>query len=172
MPVPLARCARPAWRAPEDVAALEGLWLRFCAAYGHLGKLHLCPCSSATLAEDDERRRQQKAAFGAPSEYWAEYNAKEAVLILHFTLLFKKPIKAKSLEIDVYDPEFFINFDFDKSQPVTLVAAPPRCKAATDKPSDSNFPSLFFKLDPSMPTSEANIGMGASFANRIWVNRP
>ena len=117
-------------------------------------------------------RRQQKDAFGTPTEYWAEYDPKESVLILHFTLPFKKPTKAKSLEIDVYDPEFFIDFGFAKSNPVTLVGAPARCKLATDKPPDSNFPSLFFKLDPSMMTSEANIGKGASFANRIWVTCP
>jgi ABC-type uncharacterized transport system substrate-binding protein len=116
--------------------------------------------------------RQQKAAFGLPTDYWAEYDVNEAVVTLHFTLPFKKPVKAKSLEIDVYDPEFFIDFGFAKSKPVTLVGAPAQCKLATDKPPDSNFPSLFFKLDPSMVTSEANVGMGASFANRIWVNCP
>jgi ABC-type uncharacterized transport system substrate-binding protein len=116
--------------------------------------------------------QRQKGAFGAPIEYWAEYDPKESVLTLHFTLPFKKPIRAESLEIDVYDPEFFIDFGFAKSKPVTLVGAPARCKLATDKPPDSNFPSLFFKLDPSMTTSEANIGMGASFANRIWVTCP
>ena len=67
--------------------------------------------------------------------------------------------------------EFFIDFGFAKSNPVTLVGAPAQCKLAIDKPPDSYFPSLFFKLDPSM-TSEANIGNGASFANRIWVNCP
>jgi ABC-type uncharacterized transport system substrate-binding protein len=92
--------------------------------------------------------RQQKGAFGAPIEYWAEYDPKKFVLTLHLTLLFMKPIKAKSLEINVYDPEFFIDFGFAKSKPVTLVGAPAQCKLATDKPPDSNFPSLFFKLDP------------------------
>jgi ABC-type uncharacterized transport system substrate-binding protein len=116
--------------------------------------------------------QRESDAFGAPIEYWAEYDPKESVLTLHFTLPFKKPIKAKSLEIDVYDPEFFIDFGFAKNKAVTLVRAPAQCKLATDKPPDSNFPSLFFKLDPSMTTSEANIGMGASFANRIWVTCP
>jgi ABC-type uncharacterized transport system substrate-binding protein len=92
--------------------------------------------------------RQQKGAFGAPIEYWAEYDPKKFVLTLHLTLPFTKPIKAKSLEINVYDPEFFIDFGFAKSKPVTLVGAPAQCKLATDKLHDSNFPSLFFKLDP------------------------
>ncbi|HTV34928.1 MAG TPA: DUF1007 family protein [Xanthobacteraceae bacterium] len=120
-------------------------------------------------------RREQKNAFEAPTDYWLEYDPKNTVLTLHLTLPFKRPIKAKSLEVDVYDPEFFIDFGFAKSKPVTLVGAPPQCKLATNKPPDSNFPSLFFKLDPSMSmmmTSEANVGMGASFANRISVDCP
>ena len=118
--------------------------------------------------------RERKGAFGPPSAYWAEYDPKQSVLTLHFTLAFRQPVKAKSLEVDVYDPEFFIDFAMAKTNPVTLVGAPARCKVATDKPPDSNFPSLFFKLDPSMPmpTSEANVGMGANFANRIWVTCP
>ncbi|HUO01122.1 MAG TPA: DUF1007 family protein [Bradyrhizobium sp.] len=120
-------------------------------------------------------RREPKDAFGPPTDYWLAYDPKQTVLTLHLTLPFKKPIKAKSLEIDVYDPEFFIDFGFAKKKPVTLVGAQPQCKVATDKPPDSNFPSLFFKLDPSMSmtmTSEANVGMGASFANKISVDCP
>ena len=116
--------------------------------------------------------RRQRDAFGAPIDYWAEYDPKEMVLTLHFTLPFKKPVKAKSLEIEVYDPEFFVDFDFAKDKPVTLVGAPAQCKVATDKPSDSNFPSLFFKLDQPLITSEANVGRGADFANTISVECP
>ena len=93
-------------------------------------------------------------------------------MTLHFTLPFKKPVKAKSFEIKVYDPEFFIDFAFAKRRPVTLIGAPARCKVATDKPPDSNFPSLFFKLNQPLVTSEANIGMGAEFANTISVDCP
>jgi ABC-type uncharacterized transport system substrate-binding protein len=116
--------------------------------------------------------RLQKDAFGSPIEYWADYDPNKTVLTLHFTLPFKRPAKAKSLEIDVYDPEFFIDFGFAKNKPVTLVGAPAQCKLATDKPPDSNFPSLFFKLGMPLVTSEANIGMGANFANRISVDCP
>lgn len=116
--------------------------------------------------------RRQKDAFGAPIDYWAEYDPKKTILTLHFTLPFKKPVKAKSFEIKVYDPEFFIDFAFAKRRPVTLIGAPARCKVATDKPPDSNFPSLFFKLNQPLVTSEANIGMGAEFANTISVDCP
>ncbi len=116
--------------------------------------------------------RRQRDAFGAPTDYWLEYDPKQTVVTLHFTLPFKKPIKAKSLEVDIYDPEFFVDFGFAKNKPVTLVGAPARCRVATDKPPDVNFPPLFFKLDQPLVTSEANIGMGASFANKISVDCP
>ena len=37
-----------------------------------------------------------------------------------------------------------------------------------EKPHDDNFPATQ-RFDPSLMTSEANIGMGASFSNRISV---
>jgi ABC-type uncharacterized transport system substrate-binding protein len=52
----------------------------------------------------------QKSAFRDPVDYFLDYDPKETVLTLHFTLPFKTPVKAKALEVDVYDPEFFIDF--------------------------------------------------------------
>ncbi len=92
-------------------------------------------------------------------------------MTLHFTLPFKAPVKAKSLQIEVYDPTFFIDFGMAKQDPVTLVGAPAQCKVATEKPPDINFPTTLH-LDQDLVTSEANIGMGASFANTITVTCP
>ncbi len=116
--------------------------------------------------------KRQKDAFIDPTEYWLDYDPKQTVLTLHFTLPFKAPVKAKSLEIEIYDPEFFIDFGFAKNNPVTLVGAPAQCKLAMEKPHDDNFPAQFFKLDQAFVTSEANIGMGANFANKIAVKCP
>ena len=122
-----------------------------------------------TYAKVDGKR--QKDAFANPTDYWLDYDPKDTVLTLHFTLPFKTAVKAKLLELEIYDPEFFIDFGFaDKvKNPVTLVGAPAKCTATTDKPHDDNFPALFSKLDQSFTTSEENIGMGASFANKISV---
>ena len=114
--------------------------------------------------------RQQKGPFGAATDYWAEYHPKESVLTLHFTLPFKKPIKATSLEIDVYDPEFFIDFAFADNNPVALVNAPAQCAATYEKPHDQFFSAQ--TLNQAFMSSEANIGMGASFANEISVACP
>jgi len=108
--------------------------------------------------------KKQKGVFNDPVDYWLDYDPKATVLTLHFTLPFKKPVTAKQLVIEVYDPEFFIDFGFAEKDPVRLVAAPAQCKVTTQKPYDNGFQSFF--------SSEANIGMGMSFANKISVQCP
>jgi ABC-type uncharacterized transport system substrate-binding protein len=112
--------------------------------------------------------KRQKDAFLDPIDYFLDYDPKDTVLTLHFTLPFKTPVKAKAIDIEVYDPEFFIDFGFADKDPVRLVGAPAQCTASIDKPHDDNFSSAL-RLDKNFMTSEANIGMGASFANRIAV---
>jgi ABC-type uncharacterized transport system substrate-binding protein len=115
--------------------------------------------------------KRQKDAFVDPVDYFLDYDPKETVLTLHFTLPFKAPVKAKALEVEIYDPEFFIDFGFADENPVRLVSAPAQCTAAVDKPRDGNFPASL-RLDQAFQTSEANAGMGASFANKISVTCP
>jgi len=115
--------------------------------------------------------RTQKDAFSKPTDYWLEYDPKGTVLTLHFTLPFKKPAKARRLTVEIYDPEFFIDFGFADNNPVRLVGAPPQCTLTDEKPTDGFF-SPTFKLDKSFMTSEANIGMGINFANKISVTCP
>jgi ABC-type uncharacterized transport system substrate-binding protein len=115
--------------------------------------------------------RTQKDAFLDPVDYFLDYDQKQTVLTLHFTLPFKTPVKAKALDIEVYDPEFFIDFGFADKDPVRLVGAPAACAASIEKPRDDNFP-VTLRLDKAFTSSEANIGMGARFANRIAVKCP
>jgi ABC-type uncharacterized transport system substrate-binding protein len=122
-----------------------------------------------TYARVDGKRH--KDAFVDPTDYYLDFDPKETVLTLHFTLPFKTPVKSKSLEVEVYDPEFFIDFGFAEKDPVRLVSAPAQCAAAIEKPSDGNFPSSL-RLDQAFRTSEANAGMGANFANKITVTCP
>ena len=115
--------------------------------------------------------RKQKDAFNDPVDYFLDYDPKQTVLTLHFTLPFKQPVMAKRLLIEVYDPEFFIDFAFAENNPVKLVAAPAQCTVATEKPRDGNFLTPQ-RLNKSFAASEANAGMGASFANKILVQCP
>jgi ABC-type uncharacterized transport system substrate-binding protein len=115
--------------------------------------------------------KKNKNAFGEPVDYYLDFDPRETVLTLHFTLPFKTPVKAKALEVEVYDPEFFIDFGFAEKDAVKLVSAPAQCTVAIEKPSDGNFPASL-RLDKAFATSEANAGMGANFANRIAVKCP
>jgi ABC-type uncharacterized transport system substrate-binding protein len=112
--------------------------------------------------------KRQKDAFLPPTDYFLDYDPKATVLTLHFTLPFKTPVKAKAIEIEIYDPEFFIDFGFGAKDPVRLVGAPADCALSVNKPQDDYFPNEL-RLDKNFATSEANIGMGANFANRISV---
>ena len=62
--------------------------------------------------------KRQKDAFADPVDYWLAYNPKDTVLTLHFTLPFKTPVKAQTLDIEIYDPEFFIDFGFAEKEAV------------------------------------------------------
>jgi ABC-type uncharacterized transport system substrate-binding protein len=115
--------------------------------------------------------KRQKGVFGDPVDYWLDYDPKETVLTLHFTLPLKNPVNAKQLIIEIYDPEFFVDFGFAENVPTKLVDAPSQCTLTNEKPSDGNFPATR-RLDKSFMTSEANIGMGMKFANKISVTCP
>ena len=70
-------------------------------------------------------------------DYWLDY--KDAVLTLNFTLPLKTPVKAKELEVDIYDPTFFVDFSTSPRRiPVQLVGAP-QCKLTWQLPREMTF---------------------------------
>ena len=115
--------------------------------------------------------KKQKDPFNQPIDYWFDYDPTATVLTLHYTLPFKAPVMAKRLQIEIYDPEFFIDFGFAKGNAVKLVGAPARCTLTFDKPPDDNFPASLSPDQPFIP-SEAFIGMGMNFSNKILVQCP
>lgn len=123
-----------------------------------------------TFAKLDGKRRQGDA-FATPVDYWLDYDSETAELTLHFTLPFKQPAAAKHLIVEIYDPEFFIDFAFAENDAVKLIGAPTQCNFLAEKPQDDNFFSAQ-SLNRSYVPSEANIGMGIKFANKISVECP
>ena len=94
--------------------------------------------------------KKRKDAFDDPVDYWLDYT--DSVLTLHFTLPLKVPVRARDLEIDVYDP------------------APAQCTLDLVRPTDAA-PSIQ-RLNKSFQASEANAGMGSHFANKILMKCP
>ena len=115
--------------------------------------------------------RKQKGAFNEPVDYWLEFDPKKTELTLHLTLPLKAPVSARQIVIEVYDPEFFVDFGLADGNPVKLVGARPECSVSTQKPYDSSFQPTP-DLRGMFATNEANVGMGMSFANKISVQCP
>lgn len=109
--------------------------------------------------------KKQHAIFGDPIDYWLDYDASKTQLTLHFTLPTKVPVRTENLVLEIYDPDFFVDFGLAETDAVKLVGAPANCAVATHKPEDQNF----LPTQRSNNASEANAGMGASFANKITV---
>jgi ABC-type uncharacterized transport system substrate-binding protein len=113
---------------------------------------------------------RKKDLFADPTDYWLDYKNDE--LILSFTLPFKAPVKPFDLVIEIYDPEFFVNFEFSKGDAVTLTGAPATCKFAVIRAGEADkFPSTQ-RLDKSFRASDANAGMGARYASKVQVQCP
>lgn len=109
----------------------------------------------------------KKAAFNEPVDYWLDY--KDSVLTLNFTLPFKTPVKAKSLDLAIFDDAYFVDFTFAEKDAAALVGAPAQCKLAVVRPSDT-VAVQNQRLELSrVPQSEALAGVGAQFASRISV---
>ena len=115
------------------------------------------------------RANGKKADLSSPTDYWLEF--KDGLLTLHFTLPFKTPVTTQTLDVEVYDGTYFVDFAFAEKEPVTLVGAPQACKlaiarpgetsAATSKPGEAFFSGL-------APGSN----FGAQFSNKISVKCP
>ena len=72
--------------------------------------------------------------FSDPVDYWLEESA-DKLITLHFTLPLKVPSKTGSFfSLQVYDPTYFVAFDFDSKEAVTLVDAPAGCSVSVAKP--------------------------------------
>jgi ABC-type uncharacterized transport system substrate-binding protein len=69
----------------------------------------------------------QKVEFDAPAEYSLE-EQQDKRIVLRFTLPLRMPASAsKAFSFQVYDPTYFVSFEMDKQNPVTLAGAPKGC---------------------------------------------
>lgn len=99
-------------------------------------------------------------------DYWLDY--KDEILTLNFTLRFKTPVKAKRLDVQVYDPTYFVDMALAKQNPVRLVGAPAECKLSLELPRELTYAEGKRLSD----NPEALSNWGANFANKIMVTCP
>src|SRR5215468_4880053 len=115
----------------------------------------------------------KKVPFVEPVDYYLNYDPKQTVLTLHFTLPFKDPVIAKDLRIDVYDQTWFVDFGFVKKTPVTLVGAPAACKLSVVRPAQMDS-TMMLRLNelPADAQVDPSMFLGNQFANKIGVKCP
>ena len=111
----------------------------------------------------------KKLKFANPIDYWLEY--KNAVLTLHFTLPLKAAASAKAVQIEIYDPSIFVDFEFAKDQPVSLSGAP-QCNVTYDLPHQPT-PAEQARLSQldAVPLDPSST-YGEVFANKMLVRCP
>ena len=110
----------------------------------------------------------KKTALNEPVDYWLDY--KDQVLVLNFTLPFKTPVKARELDLEIFDPGYFVDFSFAEKDAVVLAGAPAGCKVSYARPKEMS-------VADGKKLSEADFtkmtdNWGAQFANRISVKCP
>jgi ABC-type uncharacterized transport system substrate-binding protein len=72
--------------------------------------------------------------FGPVSDYWMEERP-DHLVAFHVVLPLKTPVApGHYLSLLVADPEYFIDFEFDDKQPVSLASAPVGCTSSIAKP--------------------------------------
>lgn len=162
---------RHAWTFDEmfSTMAVQGLETKTKGVYSREELAALAETNVTSLKEFDfftfAKLDGKKEKFGDPKDYYLEY--KDQTLVLHFVLPFKVPVKGRELMLEVYDPSYFVEFQMDEKDPVTLAGAPASCKVKVEKPSDNAAEKQ--KLTEKMFQSGDNSNYGAIHSSKALV---
>jgi len=127
----------------------------------------LAKTNAESLAEFDyftfAKYQNAKTAFGAPEDVWLEADDKK-IVTMHFTLPLEKPLPAqKPFSFQIYDPTYFVAFDFEKQNAVTLTKAPAGCSTSVVEPK----PLLAIDTQKLSEAFFANMSPGADFGMKL-----
>ncbi|MCC6778143.1 MAG: DUF1007 family protein [Hyphomicrobiales bacterium] len=115
----------------------------------------------------------KKIEFNEPPKgYYLEFDPKETVLTLYFTLPLKAPVKGKDVSVEILDREFFVDFSFAEKDPAKLVGAPGQCKVTVGKPQEMDA-ALSQQLGQlGRDQRDPSLTIGAEYANKLLVKCP
>jgi ABC-type uncharacterized transport system substrate-binding protein len=170
---------RHAWTFDDmfSVFATQGLETKKKGEFTREELAPLAEVNVSSLKEYDfftyAKANGKKVEFNDPQAgYYLDYNTKDTVLTLYFTLPLKAPVKAKDLTLEVYDREYFVDFSFAEKDPVKLVGAPAQCKLLVARPQEMNA-ALSQQLSQLGPDQrDSSLTIGAEYANKILVKCP
>ena len=165
---------RHAWTFDDmfSTYALQGIETKVKGAYSREELAPLAQTNVESLKEyayfTFAKADGKKQKFSEPVDYFLEY--KDTALTLHFTLPAKTPFKAKELSLEVFDPTYFIDFQYVQQNPVKLVGAAADCKIQFQRPNDGTAAAQKLGEQNFLDGGNANFGM--MFANKITVECP
>lgn len=117
----------------------------------------------------------KRAGFKIPTEYWLQ--SSDGYLTLFYTLNLMQPVKpdAKGVTLDVFDPGYFVDFQFVEKDPVVLEKAPATCKAEIQRKGAPDAATA--AILGQIPASERDLppelkALTSDLANRITVRCP
>jgi len=116
------------------------------------------------------RVNDKKIPFVDPVEYWMEF--KDSLLTLHFMLPLKTPVAAKRLQVEIYDPTIFVDFEPGKDAPVALVGAPAGCQLQVDVPHTPTAGEQLQLNELDSNPFASSSSFGEIFANKFVVSCP
>lgn len=144
---------------------------------GQYSRDELAPLAEVNVTSLDEfkfftfgKAGEARVAFDKPRDYWLEM-LPDKRLELHFTLPVKEgaPEKGAPYRVEVYDPTYFVAFEFAKDKPAKLVSAPAGCSVELERPPAPDAgqqkrlsESFFSGLSPGS-------NFGAQFSNTLLV---
>ncbi len=112
----------------------------------------------------------KKVEFEPPIDYFLEL--KDDLLTLHFTLPLKKAAATKDIDLEIYDPLYFVAFEFAEKEPITLTGAPASCKISTVKLGDDDAGEVPERIDllpgPIRTIRSAHNSPTRSASNADW----
>lgn len=114
----------------------------------------------------------KKTEFQPVKDATISLDAKQNVT-LHFTVQMKEPASAgKSFFLQVFDPDYFVAFDFEKQNPVTMKNAPQGCSLRMVTPKPLNDEDMK-KLQESAGTNNSpGADFGLKLATRASIACP
>jgi ABC-type uncharacterized transport system substrate-binding protein len=167
---------RHAWAFDDmfSAYALQGIHHAKKGEYTRQELASLAQLNVDSLKEYDyftfARADGKKMKFGPPVDYWLEY--KNPALILHFTLPLTAPVPAKAMQVEVYDPSIFVDFEFAKQTPVSLSGAPPQCALNVQLPHQPTPEEQYRLSQLDVTPLDASSTYGELFANKMLVKCP
>jgi ABC-type uncharacterized transport system substrate-binding protein len=145
---------------------------------GHFSREELAPLAKVNIESLKEygyftyaTADGKEVAFGDPLPgYWLDDKA--SILTLNFTLPLKRPVKARLLRFEIYDPTIFVDFEFAKGDVVRFAGAPSACKLDMQRPQQITNAQSARLGEQFFNALTAAQNWGEQYSNKILVNCP